>query len=358
MLTIFKALSTSDGRGKIVAVDNRDCPSKMIKTIALRSAMKVKKYPVVALFFLLLTCGDETLEVSIDNPVDGSIVSGIVRVRADASDNAVHVSFYIDDSCMHVTGKAPFIYIWNTFNYIEHSSHMLYAFAEDRKGNQVCSESISVIIENGNKVFADDFELYSPGSYPDAVWFEIWMGAGSSQTFVDASTGTGGTQGFRLRGLDVWVRTDGVELALSGVEHLTYEISLMIPSGEPTGALFGFFMLLNPQLGTIYNGIWFSHLDSSVYARGVMEDSTGYIWQHDTWYSVKVTLDFTQLKMNTWLNGEQIVFDLPAVPLDWTDTFALATEHGKAGMVYYDDVNIYEFGDSICTHHTFSCPPP
>jgi hypothetical protein len=124
----------------------------------------------------------------------------------------------------------------------------------------------------------------------------------------------------------------------------------MIPSGAPTGAVFGFFVLLNPQLGTIYNGIWFSHADSSVYARGIVEDSTGYIWRYDTWYSVRVTLDFMQLRMNAWLNDDQIVFDLPAVPLDWTDTFALATEHGKAGIVYFDDVNIFETVDSIHSH--------
>jgi hypothetical protein len=259
---------------------------------------------------------------------------------------------------MHVADNAPFVYIWNTFGLIEHSSHILYALAEDRKGNQVCSESVSVLVENSNKVFVDDFEAYSPGSYPRAGWFEIWMGAGSNHTYVDDSVGFAGTQGFRLRGLDSWVRTDGVELYLNDVECLTYEVSLMLPSGEPTGALFGFFVLLNPQLGTIYNGIWFSHTDSSVYARGVVEDSTGYIWEYDTWYTVRVILDFNELKMNTWVNDEQVVFDLPAVPLSWTDTFALATEYGKAGIVYYDDVDIFESGDSICLCPAFSWSPP
>lgn len=312
----------------------------------------------MALLLALLTCGDEALEVSIDYPVDGSTVSGILRVRVNASDNIANVSFFIDDSCMHVARAAPFTYIWNTFNSIEHSSPVLYAIAEDRKGNQVCSESVSVIVENGNKVFVDDFELYLPGSYPDGVWFEIWMGAGSNHTYVDDGIGCGGTQGFQLRGLNSWVRTDGVELVLSDVKHLTYETSLMIPSQEPTGALFGFFVLINPQVGTIHNGIWFSYTDSSVYARGIVEDSTGYIWRHDTWYSVKVTLDYTQLKMNTWLNDEQIVFDLPAVPLNWTHTFALATEYGNAGIVYYDDIIIFETGDSIYSHPALACPVP
>ncbi|MGB7055408.1 MAG: Ig-like domain-containing protein [bacterium] len=320
--------------------------------------MKVEKILALALLFALLTCGDEAFEVSINYPVDGALVSGILRILADASDNVASVSFCADDSCLGVARAAPFLHIWNTFILPDSSSHIIYAIAEDRKGNEVYSDSVSVMVYNGNVVFADDFESYLPNRYPDAGWFEIWMGAGSNHTYVDSSVANSGTQSLRLRGLTNWVRTDGVELVLSDVDHLTYETSLMIPSQEPTGALFGFFVLINPQVGTIYNGIWFSYTDSSVYARGIVEDSTGYIWRHDTWYSVKVTLDYTQLKMNTWLNDEQIVFDLPAVPLNWTDTFALATEYGNAGIVYYDDISIFETGDSIYAHPASFCPVP
>jgi hypothetical protein len=304
--------------------------------------MKAKKFFLAASLFVFLSCGDEPLEVIISYPINGSTVNGILRVAADVSDNVASVSFYIDDSCMHVAGTAPFFYIWNTFKWIEHSSHILYVIAEDRQGSQVCSDSVSVTVENGNVLFADDFEAYVPHSYPEAGWFEIWMGAGSSQTYVNDGIGHGGTQGFQLRGSEDWARTDGVELVLSGVRYLTYETSLMMPSQEKTGALFGFFLLLNPQLGTIYNGIWFRHGDSSVYARGIDEDSTGFIWKYDTWYSVKVTLDYNQLMMNAWLDDEQIVFDLPAAPGDLTDSFALSTEYGTAGTVYYDNVRILE----------------
>lgn len=320
--------------------------------------MKVEKILAMALLLALLTCGDEAFEVSINHPVDGALVSGILRILADASDNVVSVSFYTDDSCLGVARAVPFVHIWNTFILPDSSSHIIYAIAEDRKGNEVYSDSVSVMVYNGNVVFADDFEWYLPNTYPDAGWFEIWMGAGSNHTYVDSSVANSGKQSLRLRGLTNWVRTDGVELVLSDVEHLTYETSLMIPSQEPTGALFGFFVSINPQVGTIHNGIWFSYADSSVYARGIAEDSTGYIWRHDTWYSVKVTLDYTQLKMNTWLNDEQIVFDLPAVPLNWTDTFALATEYGNAGIVYYDDISIIETGDSIYSHPALVCPVP
>ncbi len=302
--------------------------------------MKVIKW-FIALFVLFsLMCSDKPLQVNIEHPVDGAAVAGIQRITVNASDNVVHVSFFIDDSCVYIADDEPFTCLWNTYESVEGSSHMIYAIAEDRKGNQVYSESITVTVENGEILFSDDFEEYLPLSYPEVAWFAVWSGAGNNHTFVVPGMGYGGTNGFRLTGLDSWVRTDGVELALDSIQRLIYEVSLMIPSGEPTGALFGFFVMLNPQLGTIYNGIWFSHTDSTVYARGVIEDSTGYIWRHDTWYRARVMLDYGELKMNVWLNEQQIVFDLPAVHCALTDTFVLATEHGKAGLVYYDDISI------------------
>jgi hypothetical protein len=304
--------------------------------------MKVIRIISLLCILVLIECGEEALEVSITSPLNGSLVNGILKVMADATDNAVCVSFYINDSRAHVAGMAPFVYVWNTFVLADSSSHTIYAIAEDSKGNEVMSDSIWVMIDNGNMIFADDFESYLPATYPHAGWFEIWMGAGSDHTYVDPDVACNGLQSFRLRGLADWVRTDGVELALGDIARLTYQTSLMIPSSEPTGALFGFFLLLDPQLGTIYNGILFCHDDSLVYARGFAVDNTGRMWSYDTWYNVKITLDYAQLRMSVWLDDEQIVFDLPAVPRDWTDTFALATEYGSAGMVYYDDVKIFE----------------
>jgi hypothetical protein len=57
---------------------------------------------------------------------------------------------------------------------------------------------------------------------------------------------------------------------------------------------------------------------------------------------VKAVLNYDALLMDVWIDDQQIVFDLPAVPSGWTDTFALATEHGAGGIVYYDDVIIYD----------------
>lgn len=304
--------------------------------------MKANTICLLFLMLVLLKCNDEQIWVSFVNPVDNSSVSGILRIEVEAGDDVKSVDFYIDDSCKYVSHAAPFCYIWNTFDLADSSSHVIYLVGEDRKGNEVFSDTVLVMVDNEDTVFADSFEPYFPGLYPDAGWFEIWLGLGNSHTYVTQDNANSGAQSFRLRGTADWVRTDGVELVLGDIAQLTYEVALMIPSEDATGGLFGFFVLVNPTLGTIYNGVWFSYEDGLVYARGLFEDSTGFAWQHDMWYKVRVSLDYVGLKMNVWLDDEQVVFDLLAAPLAVTDTFALATEYGNAGIVYYDDIKIFE----------------
>lgn len=304
--------------------------------------MKQKAYIFVFFLLILDGCGDKPPEIRITFPQGGSLIGGIVEIAAEATDDVVQVDFYIDDTLLYECRAYPFIFSWNTFPLADSTLHTVYAKATDRTDNEVYSDTVSVIVYNGLMIFADDFESYISGTYPYAGWFEIWMGAGSNHSYVDGSVAHGGTQSFRLRGTQDWVRTDGVELALSNVHELTYETSLMIPSVQSTGALFGFFMLINPTLGMIYNGIWFRQEDNLVYARGVVEDSTGFVWHQDIWYSVKAVVNYDALMMDVWIDDQQLVFDLPAMPSGWADTFALATEHGAGGIVYYDDIIIFE----------------
>jgi hypothetical protein len=293
------------------------------------------------LSLLMLRCGEDPLEITVTSPVDGAQVSGILRIQTRTSSNAALVAFYVDDVCVDTCRAAPFVCCWNTFRHADSASHYLYAIAQDRDGHEVCSDSVRVFVFNADMIFADDFEPYFPDRYPYAGWFEIWAGAGSNHTYVNDEVAHGGVQSFRLRGLGDWPRTDGVEIDLSGIQQLTYELNVMIPSSDSTGSLFGFFALINPTTGMVCNGVLFERDDGLIYAHGAIEDSTGLVWLRDTWYSVRVSLDYAELSMNVWLNDEQIVTDLPAVPSWWTDTFAIATEHGAAGIVYYDDLKIF-----------------
>jgi hypothetical protein len=320
--------------------------------------MNVVELISIVLLLILVTCGDgEYSEVRITMPQDGSTVGGMVRVETNVM-TAVMVQFYVDDTLMYTRDSAPFVFTWNTFLLSNNSSHGIYAKVKCMNYDEVYSDTILVTIDNGTMIFADDFESYVLGDYPYAGWFEIWPGAGSSYAYVDRDIASTGEQRFRLEGTEDLVRTDGVELVLDEVDHLIYETSLMVPSNDSAGALFGFFVLLNPSLGAIYNGVWFNRDDNLVYARGVVEDSTGRTWEHDTWYSVMVTLDYSQMIMNVWLGDEQIVSDLPAMPRDLTDTFALATEHGTHGIVYYDDVRMLNEAGSTGAAGNRSRPAP
>ena len=300
---------------------------------------KVARVLVGLLALGALRCGNEPLEVSIVQPENGAVVSGILRVEADASSGASGVSFFIDDSCVHFSAARPFVHIWNTFLFSDSAVHTIHALAVDQDGDAFSSDTISVEIRNGDTLFADGFEPYAVYSYPAAAWFEIWAGAGTSQTYVEGGVAYSGVQCFRLRGAADQVRTDGVELDLAGIDRLIYELIIMIPSSDSAGAMVGFFYLLSPYLGTIYNGIWFRSDDNVVYARGIAEDSTGVLWRYDTWHRVRVELDYPALAMDVWFDNEQIVSDLPAIPRGWADTFALATEYGTAGVVFFDNIS-------------------
>jgi hypothetical protein len=304
----------------------------------------MKQQTLIFIFCVLLlcSCGDTPPEINITFPQEGALVNGIVEVSTEATGDVVQVDFFIDDTLMYTCRAFPFVFSWNTFVSIDSTVHTVCVRATDRTDNETYSDTVSVIVYNGPTLFADDFESYVPNIYPYAGWFEIWMGAGSSHSYVESGAAHAGTQSFRLHGTQDWVRTDGVEVPLTNIHELTFETCLMIPSGQSTGALFGFFMQINPTMGAICNGIWFREENNLVYARGIAEDSTGFSWQNDIWYSVKAVLNYDALLMDVWIDTQQIVFDLPAMPSGWADTFALATEHGAGGIVYYDDIMIYD----------------
>jgi len=190
-------------------------------------------------------------------------------------------------------------------------------------------------------LFYDDFENYNANDYHSAYWFTIWSGV-SDSTFVDTNFSYEGKKSFRLCGSSDWVRTDGVKLNLTNLSKITYECAVLIPSGSSTGTLAGFFVKLNPSLGTIYNGILFDYNDSLVYVRGVDPQATGYKWQYGTWYNVKVGLNYDSLLMDVWINEQKIAENIPAQTKEISDTFALATEYGAGGAVYFDKIQVFK----------------
>jgi outer membrane protein assembly factor BamB len=102
---------------------------------------------------LWISCSDnEPPVVDITHPIDGSSVSGIVNVTADATDNeeVVNVEFYIDDTLEYVLSTAPFVYLWVTESLPDSTHHDIFAKAFDAAENEGVSAVISVLVVRDN----------------------------------------------------------------------------------------------------------------------------------------------------------------------------------------------------------------
>jgi hypothetical protein len=292
------------------------------------------------LCLLVTDCGTQ-LEVGIFYPLDESVVNGIVSVTAEIRNVPVvtNVEFYIDDSLVKTDRNEPYTYIWNTFVLDDYTTHELYVIAHERDVEVDTSETVNVTINNGAVLFADDFEIYDDDVYPGAGgWYQIWTG--ESPSTVIRGIAYNGNMCFKLHGGDEYPSTDGVGLDMSNTIRLSYEFSVMIPN-QSTGGLVGFFRLVNPQLGEIFNGVMFDYTHT-IHVRGVDPYDTGRAWQTETWYSVRVELDFESNTMDVWVDDQIIAENVESASRDTSYVFAVATETGSGGIVYYDDIMIDE----------------
>jgi len=311
------------------------------------SKRNMKRIILVGIISVLLWigCTEEQSQIEITYPADGSVVSRIVNITVETVNDIMitRVEFYVNDSLEYTTLSSPFIYSWNTFALPDSSLHEIYAKGYYGNLSEDISDTIFVMVDNGPFIFADDFELYSTGEYPlISGWYELRPGANSESTYVQSGISHNGDKSFKLSGSSSWPRTDGVELSLTGFHQLTYEFAVMIPSNSSTGALVGFFVQVSPTLGEIFNGVLFNYEDGLVHVRGVEPVGTGYVWKKNTWHLIKVVLDYDNLLMNVWLDNEQIATNIQAATRDTSNIFAVATERGASGIVYYDDIEIYE----------------
>lgn len=308
--------------------------------------MHTARVSLVLLAALWCVCSSGHLEVELTTPADGSLVNGRVVITADVSatywTDSVHV--FINDSFSFSKSSYPYIFSWDTYPLEDSAMYTIYAIAFSSDKDDAYSDTISVTVYNGATIFADDFEQYAAGDYPSLNgWYEIWDGAGDDYTYVERGVAFGGSSSFKLRGLDDWPRTDGVDLYMVDVQKLVYECAVMIPDYSYTGALFGFYVELGPLLGTIVNGVLFDYEDNSVHVRGITGYSTGCVWQRNTWYLVRVEVDYGNNVMDVWIDDQQVADNLIAAPRDTSHTFVLATEYGVNGSVSYDELDMHEY---------------
>jgi hypothetical protein len=289
----------------------------------------------------LVMCSESEPEIVMTSPVHSSTVAGLVSVSAYVADDVEvnTLGLFIDDSLVLSVNENRFEYAWNTFSLPESSSHEMYAIAHIGGHNPIYSDLITVMVCNETLLFADDFELYATGTYPTCGWYVIWQG--NFNTCVEEDSGVSNNHFFRQSGVSDSIRTDAVALDMNGIQGLTYEFRVMIPESSAAGMLAGFYVKIHPYLGTIFNGVQFDNLDHTVEVRGVDPVATGYSWTCDTWYTVKVSLDYDNRLMDVWIGNTAVAQDVVAASADTSNVFCLSTAFNTEGFVFYDDVMIY-----------------
>jgi peptidoglycan/xylan/chitin deacetylase (PgdA/CDA1 family) len=90
-------------------------------------------------------------QVTLTNPLNGTSVSGVVRLEATASDTGsgvARVDFYVDNKLVGTATSAPYRINWNTNNkqQVPKGSHTIYAVAVDRAGNSRATTPITVTV--------------------------------------------------------------------------------------------------------------------------------------------------------------------------------------------------------------------
>ncbi|GEM_PF-2031083 len=95
--------------------------------------------------YLVQTIDVTPPQVSLIQPLNGSLVSGVVNVQADASDaNGIQkVEFYVDNNLLGTSTSAPYLVNWDTSSLDGNTSHTLVAKAFDIAGN-IATSSVTV----------------------------------------------------------------------------------------------------------------------------------------------------------------------------------------------------------------------
>jgi len=95
-------------------------------------------------------CGRDTVkpQVIITEPSNNSIVSEVVPIKANATDNVgvVKVEFYVDNNKIGETTASPYVCNWDTSNLQYGSQHTIKAKAYDNAGNVGESSIITVTV--------------------------------------------------------------------------------------------------------------------------------------------------------------------------------------------------------------------
>lgn len=90
--------------------------------------------------------------VTLINPKNGDVLSNVVKLEADASDDTgvEKVVFYVNENVIAEVKSAPYIYNWDSGN-AANGANVIKAVAFDKAGNSASSQFINVTAKNDNR---------------------------------------------------------------------------------------------------------------------------------------------------------------------------------------------------------------
>lgn len=199
-----------------------------------------------------LPCPDNSPPtVSITTPANGASVSGVVMVRANASDNrgVAGVQFRVDGANTGAEDAgAPYEIPWDT-SATPNGTHTLSAVARDAAGNSATSATVTVTVANGVPPPAQQrieesnpAVSFSPGWQASSGGWFAWSGGAAAETAIPGARATfnfngtsatwigyrGGRSGIarvyldgvQLVDVDLFARTDEVRAPILTLKNL------------------------------------------------------------------------------------------------------------------------------------------
>lgn len=290
---------------------------------------------------------NESPDVQITNPANGSVVSGTVNITAEATDNkgVEKVEFYIDGVIVSTSTSRPYTYSWSTTSLQDSSSHTIYAKAFDAADNEGISQTVSVIVNNGSGggggglLWSDGFETYSIGSWP----LPYWINSGNDSGYVDNSVYHSGSQSFKLYGVigSFWAAHANHAIGTTAPWSVECYIKTGSEDIPPDGHQVRATLQLHVQPDWTSDGriLVNFHKDGNIYSSGNQTLGT---YQTETWYKVKIKYEYPvsgQVRCIYWINDNQVGQET-LTPVSNENNLAYITLIAQAGTVWYDDVSM------------------
>ena len=157
----------------------------------------MKKYFLILCVIFLWTCGggggstgpeEDTTPplITIQNPLSGSTIGGIVNIEIIAQDNVgiSKVEILVNNSIIETLNTTPYTYQYNT-SQLSDGSHTLSAMAYDTSENATLAQPILVNVDNTNnrpsKIYLKvyDHNIFEDSSYRSTLYVRFDSDTGS-----------------------------------------------------------------------------------------------------------------------------------------------------------------------------------